>query len=83
MPSRGVHPIRTPSDVVVVSELATPQMREVRFSTVDAGAVDAVALLVIDPPHGESGVQRVPGLALSFSGIAFEVLCVGPKGFPT
>ena len=35
-----------------------------RIGAIGAGASDAVALLVVDPPHGELGVQRVPGRAL-------------------
>src|SRR3954462_3277473 len=52
--------IRT-GDVMVVPELAAAQARDVGFRAIGAGAVDAVALLVIDPPHREPGVQLVPG----------------------
>src|SRR4051812_44736874 len=55
--------IRT-GDVMVVPELAAAQARDVGFRAIGAGAVDAVALLVIDPPHREPGVQLVPGRAL-------------------
>src|SRR4051812_6681255 len=48
-------------DMVVVSEFAAPQTREIGFRAVGAGAIDAVALLVVDPLHGEASVQRVPG----------------------
>jgi len=51
------------SDVVVMPQLAAAQAGEVRLCPVGAGAVDAVAVLVVDPLHGEPGVQRVPGRA--------------------
>jgi len=50
--------------VVVMAELATAQAGEAGLCPVGAGAVDAVAVLVVDPLHGEPGVQRVPGRAL-------------------
>ncbi len=50
-------------DVVVMPKLAAAQAGEVGFCPVGAGAVDAVAVLVVDPLHGEPGVQRVPGRA--------------------
>jgi hypothetical protein len=33
--------------------------REVGFGAIDAGAVDAIALLVVDPLNGKAGMQRV------------------------
>ena len=51
-------------DVVVVAKFGTTQAGEVGLRAVGAGAVDAVAVLVVDPPHGEPGLQRVPGRAL-------------------
>src|SRR6185369_6152333 len=53
-----------PGDVVVMTEFAAAQTREVGFRAIGAGAVDAVALLVVDPLHGEAGMQRIPGRAL-------------------
>jgi hypothetical protein len=38
-----------PGDVMVMPEFAATQPREVGFGAVGAGAVDAVALLVVDP----------------------------------
>ena len=57
------HEIR-PGNVVVMAEFAPAQAAEVGFSAVGAGIVDAVAVLVVDPPHREPGVQPVPGRAL-------------------
>ena len=34
------------------------------FRAIGAGAVDAIAVLMVDPLHGEPGVQLVPGRAL-------------------
>src|SRR3954468_12994735 len=53
-----------PGDVMVVPRLAAAQAGEVGFRAVGAGPVDAVALLVVDPPHREPGVQLIPGRAL-------------------
>ena len=53
-----------PGDMMMMAEFAPAQAREVGFGAIGAGASDAVALLVVDPPHGELGVQRVPGRAL-------------------
>src|SRR5689334_21210439 len=53
-----------PSDVVVMPEFAAAQTGEVGFYAIGAGAFDAVAVLMVDPPHGEPGVQLVPGRAL-------------------
>src|SRR4051794_33095931 len=53
-----------PGDVVMVPEFATAQPREVGLRAIGAGAVYAVTLLVVDPPHREAGVQRVPSGAL-------------------
>ena len=53
-----------PGDVMMVPQLATAQAGEVGFRPVGAGAVDAVAVLVVDPLHGEPGMQRVSGRAL-------------------
>ncbi len=50
-------------NVMMVPQLAAAQAGEVRLCPVGAGAVDAVAVLVVDPLHGEPGVQRVPGRA--------------------
>jgi len=51
-------------DVVVVPQLTAAQAGEVGLCPVGAGAVDAVAVLVVDPLHGEHGVKGVPGRAL-------------------
>jgi hypothetical protein len=51
----------TAGDVVVMAEFAATQKREVGLRAIGAGAVDAIALLVVDPSHGEAGTQRVPG----------------------
>ncbi len=51
-------------DVVMVAKLGTAQAGEVGLRPVGAGAVDAVAVLVVDPLHGEPGMKRVPGRAL-------------------
>ena len=53
-----------PGDMMMMAEFAPAQAREIGFGAIGAGASDAVALLVVDPPHGELGVQRVPGRAL-------------------
>ena len=49
-----------PGDVVVMSEFAAAQAGEIGFCAIGAGAPDAEAILVVDPLHGEAGVQRVP-----------------------
>ena len=49
--------------MMVMAEFAATQAGEVGFRAVGAGAVDAVTVLVVDPPHREAGVQRVPGEA--------------------
>src|SRR5689334_22750159 len=54
----------TPGDMMMMAEFAPAQAREIGFRAIGAGAGDTVALLVVDPPHGELGVQRVPGRAL-------------------
>src|SRR4051794_34228551 len=46
---------------VVMSDLASTQTGEVGFRAIGAGTVDAIAVLVVDPLHGETGMQRVPG----------------------
>jgi hypothetical protein len=51
-------------DVMVMTGFATAQAGEIGFCPVGAGTVDAVALLVVDPVHGEAGMQSVPGGAL-------------------
>jgi hypothetical protein len=51
-------------DVVVMSEFAAAQAGEIGFRGIGAGTVDAEAVLVVDPLHGEAGVQRVPRRAL-------------------
>src|SRR5690349_18285776 len=51
-------------DVVVMSEFAAAQAGEIGLRAIGAGAVNAVAILVVDPLHGEPGVQRIPGGAL-------------------
>ena len=48
-----------PSDVVVMPEFAPAQAGEVGFCAIGAGAVDTVAVLMVDPLHGEPGVQLV------------------------
>ena len=48
-------------DMVMVSEFAAPQPGEIGFRPVGAGAVDAVAVLMVDPLHGKAGMQHVPG----------------------
>jgi len=53
-----------PSDVAMMSELAAAQARKVGLGAIGAGAVDTVTHLVIDPLHGEAGVQLVPSGAL-------------------
>ncbi len=53
-----------PSNVIVVAKLGTAQAGEVGLRPVGAGAIDAVAVLVVDPLHGKPGVQRVPCWAL-------------------
>ena len=53
-----------PSDMVVMPELAPAQAGEVGFRAIGAGAVNAVAVLMVDPLHGEPGVQLIPGRAL-------------------
>ena len=52
-----------PGDVVVMPEFTAAQPGEVGFGAIGAGAVDAVTVLVVDPLHGEAGMQRVPGRA--------------------
>ena len=47
-----------PSNVVVMSEFAATQSGEIGFRAIGAGAVDAIAVLVVDPLHSEAGVQR-------------------------
>src|SRR5215213_20268 len=53
-----------PGDGMVVPQLAAAQAGEVGFRVVGAGPVDAVALLMVDPPHGKAGMQPGPGRAL-------------------
>jgi len=53
-----------PGDVVVMPQLAAPQARVEGLRPVGAGAVEAVANLMVDPLHREPGVQLVPGRAL-------------------
>ena len=48
----------------MVTEFGPAQAGEVGLGFVGAGTVDAVAVLVVDPLHGEPGVQWVPGRAL-------------------
>jgi hypothetical protein len=48
-------------NVVMMPKFAAAQARDVGFSAISAGAIDAVALLMVDPLHDEVGVQRVPG----------------------
>ncbi len=48
----------------MVAELGTAQAGEVGLRPIGAGAVDAVAVLMVDTAHGKPGVQRVPGRAL-------------------
>src|SRR5664279_948788 len=43
-------------DVVMMPNLPAAQPREEGLCTVGAGAVEAVALLMVDPPHREPGV---------------------------
>jgi hypothetical protein len=50
--------------MVVMAEFTSAQPGEIGFRAVGAGAVHAVALLMVDPLHGEAGVQLVPGGAL-------------------
>jgi hypothetical protein len=47
-----------------MSEFASAQTGEIGLRAIDAGAADAEAVLVIDPLHGEAGMQRVPRRAL-------------------
>src|ERR1700709_2297858 len=61
MVRRGIADKVRPGDVVVMSEFAATQSGEVGFGTIGAGAVDAIAVLVVDPLHSEAGMQRVPG----------------------
>jgi len=42
-----------PGDVVMMPELAAAQAREVGLRAIGAGAVDAVAVLMVDPLHRE------------------------------
>jgi len=51
-------------DVVVMAQLAAAQAGEVGLCPVGAGTVDAVAILMVDPLHGELGMKGVPGRAL-------------------
>src|ERR1700712_5344933 len=51
-------------DVMMVAEFGPTQTGEVGLRAVGTGAIDAVAVLVIDPAHREAGVQRIPGRAL-------------------
>jgi hypothetical protein len=53
-----------PSDVMVMAEIAAAQARKVGFGAIGAGAINAVAVLVVHPPHREPSVQRFPGRAL-------------------
>src|SRR3954464_11517396 len=53
-----------PGDMVVMSEFTAAQTGEIGFRAIGAGAVDAEAILMIDPLHGQAGVQRVPRRAL-------------------
>ena len=64
--------IRT-GDVMVMSKFAAPQTGEEGFGAIGTGAIDAVPVLMVDPPHGEAGVQRVPGGALI--GVNSGALC--------
>src|SRR5208283_1760070 len=50
-----------PRNVVVMAKLAATQARKVGLRTIRAGAVYTEAILMVDPLHGEAGVQRVPG----------------------
>jgi hypothetical protein len=52
-------------NMVVMPKFAAAQAREVGFSAISAGAIDVVALLMVDPLHDEVGVQRVPGGAFA------------------
>ncbi len=47
-------------DVLVMPKLAAAQAGEVGLRAIGAGAVDAVAVLMVDPLHGELGVERIP-----------------------
>src|SRR6478735_10209814 len=53
-----------PGDMVVMAEFAAAQTGEIGFCAIGAGAADAEAVLMVDPQHGEAGVQRVPRRAL-------------------
>ena len=53
-----------PGEMMMMSEFAAAQAGEIELRAIGAGAGDAIAVLVVDPPHGEPGVQRVPGRAL-------------------
>jgi hypothetical protein len=52
-----------PSDVVMVSKFAAPQMGEIGFRAIGAGPIDAEAVLVVDPLHSKAGMQHVLGWA--------------------
>ena len=49
---------------MMVPQLAAAQAGEVGLCPVGAGTVDALAILMVDPLHGELGMKRVPGRAL-------------------
>ena len=62
-PSRllGITDEIRPGDMVMMPKFAARQAGEIGFHAIGAGAVDAVAVLVIDPLHGEAGMKLVPG----------------------
>lgn len=47
-------------DMVMMPELATTQAGEERFRGIGTGTVHAIAVLVVDAPHREIGMQPVP-----------------------
>ena len=49
-----------PGDMMVMAELAAAQAREIGFRAIGACAVETVAVLMVDAPHGKLGMQRVP-----------------------
>lgn len=49
-----------PGNVVVMAKLAATQAGKVGLRAIRAGAVYTEAILMVDPAHGEAGVQRVP-----------------------
>jgi hypothetical protein len=57
---RVTNQIRSRS-VMVMSHFAATQAGEVGFGAIRASAVYTIAIMMVDPPHGETGMQHVPG----------------------